>query len=319
MQYTTLGGTGLKVSIAGFGGGGGSRMGLADGKSAREASNIVRTALDQGITVFDTASSYGSEEAMGLGLKGVDRASVVVSTKHFIAARGSDYTTEEIISGLDNSLKIMGLDYFDIFFIHGLRATQLPRAIDDVFPALKLEQEKGKFRFLGATEAPVSDPRHDMVRQVTEQDLVDVVMVAFSVLNQNARQIAFPGTQAKGIGTYMMFVVRNMFAYHGHTWDTFRRLADEGKLPAEFAADENALDFLIRPDSARDLLDVAYRYVRDEPGVDVTLFGTGKEEHLIHNVESLLGPPLLAADREKLDALFGHLEGVGLESPRPRN
>lgn len=293
-------------------------MGLADGKTAAEASNIVRAALDHGITVFDTAKTYGSEEAMGLGLKGVDRDSIVVSTKHFIGARGTDYTTDEIIAGLDESLEIMGMDYFDIFFIHGLKTPQLPRAINDVFPALKREQEKGKFRFLGATEAPVGDPMHAMARLVTEQDLVDVVMLAFSVLNQNARQIVFPGTQAKSIGTYMMFVVRNMFSYHGHTWDTFRRLADEGKLPAEFATDESALDFLIRPGGARDLLDVAYRYVRDEPGVDVTLFGTGKEEHLIHNVESLLGPPLPAADREKLDALFGHLEGVGLESPRPR-
>lgn len=319
MEYTTLGNTGLKVSIAGFGGGGGSRMGLADGKSNEEAANIVRAALDQGITVFDTAKTYGSEKAMGIGLKGVDRDNIVVSSKHFIAARGTEYTTEEIIAGLDETLQLMGLDYLDVFFIHGLTKDSIPRAIDDVFPALKREQEKGKFRFLGATETPTRDPLHEMVSVCAEKELVDVLMLAFSVLNQNARELSFPGTMAKGIGTYMMFVVRNMFSYRGHTWETFRRLADEGKLPAEIANDESSLDFLIRPDGARDLLDVAYRYVRDEPGVDVTLFGTGKEAHLRHNIESLLGPALPASDREKLDALFGHLEGVGLESPQPRS
>jgi aryl-alcohol dehydrogenase-like predicted oxidoreductase len=63
------------------------------------------------------------------------------------------------------------------------------------------------------------------------------------------------------------------------------------------------------------MIEAAYRFARHEPGVDVTLFGTGDAAHLRANVASLLKPPLPAADHAKLVALFGHLkEGIGLDS-----
>ena len=56
------------------------------------------------------------------------------------------------------------------------------------------------------------------------------------------------------------------------------------------------------------MIEAAYRFARHEPGVDVTLFGTGDAAHLRANVASLMKPPLPAADRAKLVALFGHLK-----------
>jgi hypothetical protein len=49
------------------------------------------------------------------------------------------------------------------------------------------------------------------------------------------------------------------------------------------------------------------------------LFGTGDQAHLRTNIDSILAPPLPAADRARLAALFGHLRGIGLDLPnRPR-
>ena len=62
------------------------------------------------------------------------------------------------------------------------------------------------------------------------------------------------------------------------------------------------------------MIEAAYRYARHEPGVDVTLFGTGDTAHLKANVAALLKPPLPAADRAKLETLFGQLTGIGLDS-----
>jgi L-galactose dehydrogenase len=63
------------------------------------------------------------------------------------------------------------------------------------------------------------------------------------------------------------------------------------------------------------MIEAAYRYARHEPGVDVTLFGTGDVGHLRANIAALEKPPLPQADRAKLEKLFGHLaEGVGLDS-----
>src|SRR6185295_12337680 len=56
MDYVTLGRTGLRVSVAGLGCGGFSRLGLGTGKSEAEAIGLVRQALDLGINLLDTAA-----------------------------------------------------------------------------------------------------------------------------------------------------------------------------------------------------------------------------------------------------------------------
>jgi aryl-alcohol dehydrogenase-like predicted oxidoreductase len=73
------------------------------------------------------------------------------------------------------------------------------------------------------------------------------------------------------------------------------------------------LSFLIHEGGATSMVEAAYRFARHEPGVDVTLFGTGDRGHLRANIAALLKPPLPAPDRKKLGALFAHLVGVGLD------
>ena len=55
MDYTTLGRTGLRVSVAGLGCGGSSRLGMGYGSSTGEAARIVRHSLDLGVNFIDTA------------------------------------------------------------------------------------------------------------------------------------------------------------------------------------------------------------------------------------------------------------------------
>ena len=83
MQYTTLGRTGLRVSVAGLGCGGNSRLGLGSGKSDADAIALVRAAFDLGVTFFDTAEVYGpfiNEELVGEALSPF-RREVAVATK----------------------------------------------------------------------------------------------------------------------------------------------------------------------------------------------------------------------------------------------
>jgi L-galactose dehydrogenase len=60
MEYITLGRTGLRVSVAGLGCGGFSRLGLGTGKSEAEAVALIREALDLGINLLDTAPRRSS-------------------------------------------------------------------------------------------------------------------------------------------------------------------------------------------------------------------------------------------------------------------
>ena len=70
MHTTTLGRTGLKVSVAGLGCGGNSRIGMGAGLSEAESVALVRQALDLGVNLIDTAAAYGTEGLVGKAIKG---------------------------------------------------------------------------------------------------------------------------------------------------------------------------------------------------------------------------------------------------------
>ena len=79
MDYTTLGRTGLRVSVAGLGTGGFSRIGI--GQYEDHAVGIIRQALDLRINLIDTAEVYGTEHSDGRALQGVVGDSIVVGNK----------------------------------------------------------------------------------------------------------------------------------------------------------------------------------------------------------------------------------------------
>jgi aryl-alcohol dehydrogenase-like predicted oxidoreductase len=315
MEYTTLGRTGLKVSVAGLGCGGFSRLGLGTGKSEADAIGIIRAALDLGVNLFDTAAAYSTESVLGKALRGVPRDRVVICTKAPFGISNPDATPEKAVASLDRSLQELGTDYIDVYQLHGVAPRGYPHALDVIAPALLREKEKGKFRHLGITETAPGDPTHDMIRRACENGVWDVVMVAFHMMHQNARQAVFPLTRRHQVGTLLMFAVRNIFSRPDRLAATVRELAEAGKLPREMADDPDPLGFLMHQGGASSIVDAAYRFVRHEPGVDVVLFGTGDTGHLRTNIDSLLKPPLPAPDRDRLARLFGHLVGVGLDAP----
>jgi voltage-dependent potassium channel beta subunit len=123
MEYRYMGGTGLKVSILGFGN-------WVTGHSEEEEKTqieIIKKAYESGINFFDTAEVYGfgvAETIMGKAIKNLDarREDLVISTKIFMAsptgANDKFLSRKHIIEGVNNSLKRLQLDYVDIIFAH---------------------------------------------------------------------------------------------------------------------------------------------------------------------------------------------------------
>jgi aryl-alcohol dehydrogenase-like predicted oxidoreductase len=315
MQYTTLGRTGLKVSVAGLGCGGFSRLGLGTGKNEAEAVELVHQAFDLGVNLFDTAAVYGTEAVLGKALKSMPRDQVVIATKAWIPRSGVRSAVDHAVASLDNSLKLLGIDCIDIFQLHGVSPEAYDRARDVIAPALL--KEKGKIRHLGVTETGSSDAEHKMLQCAVEDGLWDVVMLGFHMMHQNARTNVFPRTIANRVGTLLMFAVRNIFSKPERLKTALRELTASRQLPRWLADAPNPLGFLIHEQDggAATITEAAYRFVRREPGVDVVLFGTGDPEHLRTNIASILKPPLPETDRRILAKLFGHLVGVGLDPP----
>jgi len=315
MQYKKLGRTGLTVSVAGLGCGGNSRLGLGRGKSDAEAIALVRAAFDEGITFFDTAEVYGTEHILGQAFTPSERARIVVSTKSRIVRGSERLTAAEVVANLDASLKRLQSDRVEVFLFHGIRPTDYDYVRDHLAPALLAEKEKGRIGHLGLSETGPGDPGHKMLLRALDDPVWEVGMLAFHLMNQNARTELFPRAIAQGFATLLMFVVRNIFSKPGLLAETMRRLAAEGRLPADLGKRDDPLDFLVHPAGASSLIDAAYRFARHEPGSDVVLFGTSEIGHMRANVGSILAPPLPREDVDRLYELFGHLTGVGLDLP----
>ncbi|MFT5391902.1 MAG: L-galactose dehydrogenase [Gammaproteobacteria bacterium] len=315
MHYTTLGNTGLRVSVAGFGCGGNSRLGQGQNKSEADSVRLVKRALDLGINFFDTAQAYGTEEIVGKAISGHARSDVVISTKAQIVHAGTRLSAGEVIESLEGSLVRLQTDFVDIFHLHGVAPDDYQYACDVLAPALLAAKQEGKIRHLGITETAVRDTSHAMLHQATASDLWEVIMFAFHMLNQNARPQVFPAARARGIGTLLMFVVRNIFSQPAYLKEAVETLVSRGALDRNTVDVDDPLGFLVHEGGAESIVDAAYRFARHEPGTDVVLFGTGSVDHLESNVGSILRPALPEKDVDRLYELFGALEGIGLDAP----
>jgi aryl-alcohol dehydrogenase-like predicted oxidoreductase len=319
MHYTTLGNTGLRVSVAGLGTGGFSRLGLRAGKSEAESARLIEEAYGLGINFIDTAPSYGTEGVVGRALQLIPRDALVIATKAQIGRGGAFLPAERVVQSLDNSLRLMGTDHVDVFNLHGIEPDEYDYALSTIAPALVAQKEKGKIRHIGLTENPIHDFTNEMLKRALGDPVWEVYMVGFHMLHQGARKNVFPLTREKGIGTLLMFAVRSIFADPARIRRELHALAEQGVVEKWLGEIDDPLGFLIHEGGASNLTEAAYRFVRHEPGVDVTLFGTGDARHLKANVASLLKPPLPQADRAKLAELFGHLAlGIGMDSHQGR-
>src|SRR5687767_12496219 len=125
MEQRSFGTSTLTSSIIGFGTWpiGGARYGPSDDAAATEA---LRTALDLGITCFDTAPSYGNghaEELLGRSLVGRRQEAVIVTKGGLVwdeasAVHGRDSTKPHLERVLDDSLRRLRTDYVDLYLIH---------------------------------------------------------------------------------------------------------------------------------------------------------------------------------------------------------
>ena len=220
-----------------------------------------------------------------------------------------------MVGSLHASLKRLRTERVEVFHLHAVAPQHVDHAIDVIAPALLKERDAGRIAHLGITETAPNDHEHVTLSKAIDSGLFDVVMVAFHLLHQNARDRVFPLTRENGVATLLMFAVRLIFSQPDRLRSTLAELVRSGLLPATAIDGEAPLGFLSDQPGAPGLIDAAYRYARHEPGVDVVLFGTGNIEHLQTNIESILADPLPPATLALVRERFRHLVGIGLDAP----
>jgi L-galactose dehydrogenase len=310
MEFVRLGRTNEKVSVAGLGCGGHSRLGMARGATSEEAANLVRRAIDLGINFIDTALVYGTEEAVGLGMEGRDRSKLFVSTKSWVGKGGAEsepafFTPAEFTENLESSLRRLKTDYVDLFHLHGVSLAQLDYAREVLLPEVRRQQQAGKIRFVGITEVFRYDTDHRMLQAALPLNDFDVVMVGFNLLNPSARKSVFPLTMQHDVGTLIMFAVRRGLNSVENTREAVAALLETGEVDPGSINPDDPLDFLRAAPGVKSQIEAAYRFCRHEPGAHVILTGTGSAAHLEENIASILAPPIPAQAQATLKAIFG--------------
>ncbi len=159
MQRRILGKSGLEVSALGFGCMGLS-FGLGPATEKEEAIKVIRAAVEQGVTFFDTAEVYGplvNEELVGEALAPF-RGEVVIATKFGFKANPADggkwnaldSRPEHIKEVAEASLKRLKVDALDLFYQHRV---DLEVPIEDVAGTVKELINEGKVKHFGMSEA----------------------------------------------------------------------------------------------------------------------------------------------------------------------
>jgi aryl-alcohol dehydrogenase-like predicted oxidoreductase len=159
MQKRALGASGLEVSALGYGCMGLS-FGLGPATEKEEAIKVIRTAVERGVTFFDTAEVYGpfvSEELVGEALAPF-RGEVVIATKFGFKANPADggkwnaldSRPAHIKEVAEASLKRLQVDALDLFYQHRV---DLEVPIEDVAGTVKELVQEGKVKHFGMSEA----------------------------------------------------------------------------------------------------------------------------------------------------------------------
>jgi aryl-alcohol dehydrogenase-like predicted oxidoreductase len=276
----------LNVSVIGLGCNNFGRRLDADRTAA-----VVRTALDAGITFFDTADIYGetkSEEFLGRAL-GQRRGDAVVATKFGMAVdehrRGAK--PEYIRRAVEDSLRRLGTDYIDLYQLHQ-PDPEVP--IEDTLGALNELVNAGKVREIGCSNFSADQLRaaEDAVR--TDAARFVSVQNEYSLLHREPEDDVLPECVRAGIAFIPYFPLAS-----GLLTGKYRRgrPAPEGsRLQSRFGAepftDENlaVVESLLQyaTSRGRTLLELAVSWLATRPAVASVIIGATSPEQVKGNV-----------------------------------
>lgn len=211
MQTMKIGHSDLEVSKIALGTwaiGGGSWWGTNDDN---ESIKTIRTAVDKGINLVDTAPVYGfghSEEVVGKAIKPV-RDQVVLSTKcglmfdrtvgsYYFSRDGFDVyknlTKQAIIDSVDQSLKRLGTDYIDILFTHWQSVEPFIVPIEETMEALMALKKAGKIRAIGGSNMSAWH-----IEEYIRYGELDIIQEKYSLIDRRIEKEILPAAEKYGV------------------------------------------------------------------------------------------------------------------------
>ena len=299
MTYRPLGPSGLMVSTIGLGTNAfGSRI------DADESQAVVDAALDAGVTLFDTADTYGggaSEELLGRAL-GKRRDDVVLATKFGMdtgGANGPDWgaraSRRYVRRAVEASLQRLGTDHIDLYQLH---QPDLVTPVEETLEALTELVTEGKVRYVGCSNFAAWEvvDAHWTASTAGLRPFVSA-QNEYSLYNRSAEEELVPALSHLGLSLIAYFPLA-----YGLLTGKYRR-GDRAPAGSRLAADNQAhrlanadwerIEALQRYADERGvgILDVAIGGLAAQPTVASVIAGATRPEQVEANVRAGLWQP----------------------------
>jgi aryl-alcohol dehydrogenase-like predicted oxidoreductase len=287
MEQITIEGTGIKASRIGLGtyAIGGAMWG---GSDKQESIRTVLAAFERGVNLVDTAPAYGAglaEEIVGEAIKKHgNRESIIIATKVCLENRDGWFyrnsTKEQVLKGVDESLKRLGTDYIDICQVHWPDPF-VP--IEETAGAMKRLYEMGKIRAIGVSNYSVEQmerfrsvsplhtlqPPYNMFERIIEQDILPYC-------EKHSITMLMYGSLCRGLLSGRM---RPDTQFQG---DDHRNMDPKFKPPLyqEYLKTVELLDQFAQKNYGKRVLELAVRWVLDRTNLAIALWGARRPEQM---------------------------------------
>jgi hypothetical protein len=280
METRTLGKTGLKISRLGVG-----LAAIGEEESLETIDKVERvlsTALDSGVTFFDTAECYfDSEEMVGRTISG-RRSEFALATKCGHGQLGvtpvsqdiEDWSIEGITASIDRSLKRLRTDYVDLLQLHSCSQAELEKG--DVIEALQRARDAGKTRFIGYSGD------NEAAHWAVNSGAFDTLQTSFNLADQRPRLGLLANAKAQGMGTIAKRPIAN------RAWGASQSPTTGFKFDPNYAdeywrrtQEMMALGPLAGNPKDPIQLSLGFAYAHDD--LDVAIIGTRSPDHMASN------------------------------------
>lgn len=295
MEYRRLGNSGLQVSLAGLGC---NNFGMRI--DAVQTRAVVHRALDEGITLFDTADIYGnrgqSEDMLGKALEN-RRHEIVLASKFGMAMGDGPYKTggsrRYIMAACEASLKRLGTDYIDLYQIH---QPDPATPEEETLAALDTLLRSGKVRYIGSSnyagwqvaDAAWIAKARGWAPYVSAQN-------HYNLLNRAVEHDLLPACRHFGVGILPFFPLASGFLTgkyrrgeepaQGTRFAAMRRLADPLMTEANFQTIDKLDDFARKHDHP--LLELAVGWLATQPEISSVISGATSPEQVTENAKAV--------------------------------
>jgi len=277
MEYRKLGKTNELISVLGFGA---SPLGnVFDVVDEQEGINTVHYAIDHGVNFFDVSPFYGitlAETRLGKALQG-KRKDVFLATKcGRYDLQSFDFSSQRIMSSIDESLQRLQTDYVDLFQLHDIEFVSKEQILNEAMPAIEKIKASGKARFIGITGLPVR-----YLAEIARQVELDTVLswAHYNLLQDEINDELVPLSKEKGFGLMNAAPLMQRILSDA-------ALPEWHNAPKEMLAIQPVLLGICQKYNVR-LSDVAMRFAMDHLDIATTIVGMCRMNSIQKNIESV--------------------------------